>query len=437
MSINAKLGWILGLGVVVRLLLSVQIYSGDVNNHVSWGKDMLRNGPGGIYERDFYPIYGTMTPTYPPLSIYMFTVSEWMYETLNKTVWWLNLNIPIFPSNFIYVWEDQDTQPAFFKVWAIAADILIGFTVYKFSKKLTKDTRWWLFSAAMVIVNPAFFYNSAYWGQLEAVPIAFLLLAFYFLFYSPRHILSALFLSLALLSKQTSIIFVPLFSLAYFLKFGWSKSLKGLAVSAITAWILFLPFYHRGNLLTFPFTTYLAKIKTGSGSDFVNDHAFNLWRLGPESFQKTSDSGVFGLGLTYSAWGYLVFGCIYVLVLLKLAKRKVDTTLYFRAAVIVMLGGFLVLTRMHERYLAPAIAFMIVGFVGRRAWIWGFIFLSLFHFLNLYHNWWAPRWPILVDWLSVKGNVDLLILMTSGLFLALFYDFLKQDNFEKLKTTTQ
>src|SRR3990167_5835544 len=187
------------LGLVLRLLLSTQIYSGDVNNHVSWGQDILKNGPVGIYEREFMSRYGTLTPTYPPIPLVLFTLSQGAFDWASRTAWDTNLKYPLFPSQIVWWLQDQDTQPAFHKVWAIAADVGIAWLIY-----ITTRKRW---LAALVLFNPAFFYNSASWGQIESVPVFFLVAAFL----TRRPILSATSFILALLTKQSSIIFIPLY----------------------------------------------------------------------------------------------------------------------------------------------------------------------------------------------------------------------------------
>lgn len=411
------------LGLVLRLFLSVQIYSGDVNNHIAWGRDSLDQGFSGIYDREFFFRYGTLPPTYPPIPLFAFTAFHRLYDWTYDTSWRLNLAIGIFPSNFIFFLEDQDTLPAFLKIPAIFADLGIALLVFLFIKKLVKEksARWPLIGASLILFNPAFFYNSSYWGQIESVPLFFVLLSFYLLLFSQRHIWPAVLFTLALLVKQTSIVFVPLFALVYFLRLGFIRSVKGLLSSAAVFWLAFLPFYKTGNIFTFPFSTYWDKIQTGSGSDFVTDHAFNLWAL-ITGLGKISDSTPFYLGFPYRWWGYFLFAGISFAVL-YLVYRRFDIKRVLFAAALLPLAAFLFLTRMHERYLEQALPFFLLAGVQDKKVFLAFILLSVFHFANLYHNWWAPRLDVVVDFLSRAEVINGIIILTIGSFLFLFVKY--------------
>ncbi len=378
-------------GLVLRIFLSLQIYSGDVNNHISWGQDILKNGPVGIYQREFMSRYGTLTPTYPPISLLLFTLSQGMFDNVAHTAWNLNLKYPIFPSQIIWWLQDQDTQPAFHKVWAIAADIGIAWLVYTATKK-----RW---LAALVLFNPAFFYNSASWGQIESVPVFFLIAAFL----TRRPFLSAISFTLALLTKQSSIIFIPVYAIFFYRRFGISQSVKSAIVGLIIFWLAFLPFAAP------PLATYWNKIQTGSGSDYVVDHAFNFWAV-TVGLGKIPDAN-------YRVWGYLLFGACLLFILFRKSLSV------FPAATLTTMSAFFLLTRMHERYLLPALAFMVFWIYRDKRILPAFIYLSVFHWLNLYHNWWYPRWPVLVALLTPIFNIQILSVVAIGCFIWLLWRY--------------
>ena len=148
--------WVLLIGLILRLVLSIQIYSGDVNNHISWGKDILALGSAGVYQREFMFRYGTLTPTYPPVALLFFTISQGAFDTATRAAWTLNLKYPAFPSQIIWWMQDQDTLPAFHKIWAILADIGIAWLVYTTTRK-----RW---LTALVLFNPAIFLQQRFLG---------------------------------------------------------------------------------------------------------------------------------------------------------------------------------------------------------------------------------------------------------------------------------
>ena len=188
--------------------------------------------------------YGTLTPTYPPIPLYLFTAGYYLYDVTYKTAWKLNLSYKIFPSRFIIFLEDQDTLPAFLKLPGILADIALAYAIYLFCKKLYPGKRenLALLGSSLILFNPAFFYNSAYWGQIEAIPLFFAVVSFYFFWYLDKPLEGALFFALSLLTKQSMIIFIPVYGLTYLKKYGGNVSIKSFLPFLSTFVLLFLPF---------------------------------------------------------------------------------------------------------------------------------------------------------------------------------------------------
>ena len=421
---NRLLLFVFLVGLLLRLFLSIQIYSGDVNNHISWAKDSLTLGVGGIYEREFAVRYGTMTPTYPPVTLLLFTISYFLYDFLYSATWSLNASVPAFPSNLIFFFQDQDTLPAFLKIPGMLADMGIALLVFMFVRKLIGGHKWPLIASSLVLFNPAFFYNSAVWGQIEALPLLFILTSFYFLLFTQRSLLAVVLLTVALLVKQTSIIFLPIFALVFYKKFSSQEIVKSVIVSMVIFWMSFLPFFQKGNILLFPFSTYLNKIQTGSGSDYITDHAFNFWSL-TTGLSKVSDSKPFLFDLPFVLWGYGIFGVIYALTLYKNYKDKFSVESVLTSITIVGTASFLFLTRMHERYLEQALPFLLLITILKRKYLPLFIIVSLFYLINLYHNWWAPRIDSLVSLFSVPMFINLITVICIGIFLFLFIQFIR------------
>lgn len=410
---------------MLRLNFAIQIYSGDVNNHIGWAKDALNNGFSGIYERSFEK-YGVMTPTYPPIPLFFFTLFYWLFTVVYNLAWKLNLSLRIFPSKIIWFLQDQDTMPAFLKIPAILSDLGIAYFVYLFSKKILGKvkTNWPIILTGLVLFNPAFFYNSSHWGQIEAVPLFFILGSFYTLFFSRKSWLSVLFLVLAFLSKQTVIIFSPLFALAFYKKFGFKESFKGVLLFLFVFIIFFLPFFHTGNPLIFPFTTYWMKIQTGSGSNYVTDHAFNFWAL-ISGLGKIPDWKPFWFGVSYSNWGYFIFILVLLLIFIPLFKNKAKPIEYVFAAGLIPFAAFLFLTRMHERYLEPSLPFLLLLATKRKSFLVPFLYVCFFHLVNLYHNWWAPGNVILKKIFSDLRVIQGLTVVVIGVFGFLLVKYLR------------
>ena len=167
------------VSLALRIWMSVQIYSGDLNNHIGWAESILKEGSRGAYSREYV---GIMPPTYPPLALYGFITSSWMHSLVEKTIWSLNLNVPAFPSSLVWLFEDQDVLPSFYKVIAIFGDLGLGVLVYKFAREAFKlSNKISLLAAGAFLFNPAIWYLSSLWGQIESFTLFFFILSLVYL----------------------------------------------------------------------------------------------------------------------------------------------------------------------------------------------------------------------------------------------------------------
>ena len=70
-----------------------------------WAKDFLMRGPQNFYETQSSNAFASLTPNYPPLAIFIFVVMRLINPLIHSVYWWLNLNIPLIPSGFIFFLE--------------------------------------------------------------------------------------------------------------------------------------------------------------------------------------------------------------------------------------------------------------------------------------------------------------------------------------------
>lgn len=409
-------------GLILRLCLVFLDFSFDVNSFMAWGKDASVLGFKGFYDRPSSAVFANLYPNYPPLAIYLFYLSYGLYTLVNTITWQLNTLFPLFPSKLIFFFQSRSTMAAFFKLPAIFADLGIAVIIVLFVQKLfPRKKSYPRLAASLILFNPAFFYNSAYWGQTEAIPIFFLLLSFYFLVFVRKASPAAVSFTLALLSKQTVIVFVPVFLLLYFKQFKKENIIKGIIFSIVIFWLMFIPFYQNGNVVTFPFVTYYQKIVTASGLPFISNHAFNFWAA-VSQWKDIPDTKIL-FGMPYRNWGYLITGFFIFLILRRLLRRKYDVSEMFLAAGLCAYASFLFLTRIHERHFVQVLPFFIPLVFYHRNYLYLLGLLSFVHFFNLYHNWPVPKIDILVS--SVRSsfivNLFILIFLTSFFFLLFFY----------------
>ncbi|MDP2946872.1 MAG: hypothetical protein Q8N88_02045, partial [Nanoarchaeota archaeon] len=99
------------------------------------------------------------------------------------------------------------------------------------------------------------------------------------------------------------------------------------------------------------------------------------------------------------------------------------------AAFLCAFSAFLFLPRMHERYFFTAYVFLAVLAGLKKSYFYLFIILGLIHFLNLYHFWWQPNIPFLVELLSNMMVIRGIIGISLGIFFYLLTKFLKDETF--------
>ncbi|OGK09222.1 hypothetical protein A2767_06785 [Candidatus Roizmanbacteria bacterium RIFCSPHIGHO2_01_FULL_35_10] len=430
-------------GLIFRIAISFNTYSGDVTNHMIWGEDAVKHGLPGYYERNFEKLYGHTSPNYPPLAIlffsFLYLIKEWIYQF----AWFLNFHISFFPSNFIYFLKDFDYYPYLLKFPAIFSDIGIACITYLFAQKIVgkKKTKWPVIALLLVLFNPAYFYNSAYWGQTDSIPLFFLLTSFFLLIYRGKILTSTVLFTLGILSKQTVVIFIPLYLIILYRLISLKTLVKIFLVSLLVFWLFFLPFFRQGNLLTYPFTTYLNKILLSPGIPFTSNHAFNIWYLLTGS-RLTLASSKFILNISHTMWGYLVTGFLSLLILFKLFRHSgeqsesrivvVKNILY--AGFLIPLASFLFLTKMHERHLILALPFLLLLTYNNKFLLVSYLFLSLFNFLNMYHNWWFPNIQILMFFLSSPLTIIFLTYTLIGVFILMLknYFFIRNKQIKQI-----
>lgn len=414
---------------VIYFILSIPYFSGDVKNHIVWGKSILDLGPYEFYSRYFHDY---AFPNYPPVAMLLFAMSFKLYQLFYQLIWFLNNAIPFFPSNFIIFSESLNMKAAFLKIPSLLSTITLSFLIFKIGlliKPVIKKKYLFLLCISFLI-NPAIFYLSVVWGQIDLLPVLFLLLAFYFI-YKKQNITSAILMAMALLSKQTIIIFWPVLLIYAFKIFTLKKTLINFLVTLITVFIFYVPFLGFSplellNLYTSNFS-YVAQV--------TEVNAINIWGY-LFDFHPTEDSRLI-FNLTYQQVGYLLFlGLILpVVVALLIKKFKIEKNNYFYLVAygffLISIFYFIVLTRMHERYLIASVVFSYILVLFKKFHIFNLIFFSFLVFLNLYRGLEMPNIMWLRKLLFNRDFLDILFIIFGSIALynlVLFYRSLKRTD---------
>lgn len=379
------------ISLMVHLAVLPIAYHGDMTNYNGWGKYILDHGPSTIYSFSFK---GELLSdaNYPPLMLWLCTLISQVVILLKNAVWQLNLLIPAFPSRLVFFFESQMPYIYIFKLILILSDLMIAWLIYLFLKKQhPPPDNLPLIGAGLILFNPAVIYGSTIWGQIDILPVVFILAGIYVLLFKKRVGVSSLFFAAAVLFKQTTIIFLPVYFLTVLKYFDVKKLSKALIIFVISLWIGYAPFVQNWNGIFSPLTVYLTKVQFAADNFFTTKSAWNFWFL-LHDFRQVNDLSPVIFGVSYKSIGYgLVFLCLMMVFVKfwrnKLTKKTLDPKPVLHLLFLTAFFSFLFLTRLHERHLLQAVPLFIVLMEKNKQYFVQLIFISLFIVANLYYVW--------------------------------------------------
>jgi Gpi18-like mannosyltransferase len=313
---------LLFVSLVIRVLLfPLQGYKIDSDDFTYW---FNHAATGGI--RTFYDTVGFAD--YPPFNVYIF----WFFGSIAKafSASGINLNIVKLTPN----------------LFDLGTALLIFFYVRKQTTFIPA-----LAATALYTFNPAVIFNTAVWGQYDAI-YTFFLITSLILAVKSKPELSAVTFAIGILTKPQAIALLPLIVFLIFKKNGAKRLLTSVGAFAGTVFLVILPFQW-SNPVTFLSNLYF----TGFNYyHYTSINAFNLWGL----------VGMWVPDNYFSILGWAMFGALAFFVLYTLYKRfKVSVSTEYLAvfaAFMLFFGFFMLPTRIHERYLFPAISVLALLF---------------------------------------------------------------------------
>lgn len=247
-----------------------------------------------------------------------------------------------------------------------------------------------------LLLNVAYFYNSALWAQTDAIFSFFGFLAL-LLAIEKKPVLSLLSLVVALNFKLQALVFIPVVGLLLFPQFLYPFRLKKVILSlfsiAALLVLIYLPFILDGKMdkiysVIFGSIDYYPHPTVG---------AFNLWSLllpstSIEGMYEITDDVHYGV-LTYQQIGLLSFALFVMASIYPLVKyiflkyfRKDEIVFplekVFLITAMVAIGFYFFNTQMHERYAHPALLSLATfSFLSGR--YVALVLVSIAYFLNL------------------------------------------------------
>jgi Gpi18-like mannosyltransferase len=350
---------ILCAGLTLRLSLApMEGYGFDVAVNQKWSKSAVEFGLGASYTEQ---IEGNMLPNYPPVALAIFATTGWLYRaTLSPD---FAIESPLYD-----VW---------IKMPAIIADLLTAVVLWAIFRKRNPKTG--LAAAAIYILHPGVWYNSAVWGQTDALYTLPLLLGLW-AYATRRMMLAGMLLTLSVLTKFQAIAAFPVL-LPCLLR--PRDTLKMIAGGCIALTAVAFPFALGGGL-----SDIINVYKSAVGYyPQVSLGAYNFWwsLLGDTAWSIDDTAPLLG-AMSYRTAGFLLFiaACGWIIITPRLLKKgTVPMQDIFLGAALLCFAFFLFPTQIHERYLFPFFALALPAALRNRSVLPVYAIVSLGGFLNV------------------------------------------------------
>jgi hypothetical protein len=364
---------VLVLALALRLWLAPQRgHVHDITQFKAWVSAGLENPP--------WRLYSVSTANYPPLGV-----------------------LPLLAMGAVHRWIWPHAGPeaasltALLKLPAIAADLVVTGLIYRWVAR-RHHRRAALACAAGYAFNPAVWYVSAWWGQLDALA-ALAMVAAVSAAGEGRNGWAGAWLAAGALIKPQAAIIAPAVWIASWRQGHWRGLGRGVLAGGTVLVLTVIPLAWSGELLTM-----VRQVRALAGRQlFLTMNAHNLWYLvtgGRGSFAARDGEPILNtqplIGpLTGWQIGLILLAGWCLLVSWALWRAGNSPTpvpaLAFGAAALVV-GLYMLPAEAHERYLFPALALLAPIVPGERAVRWLYGGLSATLWLNLV--WVDPAHPL-------------------------------------------
>jgi len=309
------------------------------------------------------------------------------------------------------------------KLPSIITDIVITYYIYKTAEKFNLS-KWSLILASIYAFNPAILLNSAIWGQIDSF-YTLLLILFINKLTEDNLIEATIIFALGILVKPQIAIFAPLLIYAYFERKNLKTFVLGALSGAATIFLASLVFsIYQGNFIWI-FNLYF---KTFSSYPYATLNAYNIYALFGMNWGDILYKVAF---ITISDLGKVFIAIITIFSLFLLYKIK-DKGKYFIVGLFLITSVFLLVPKMHERYMFPAIVLsLLVSIIfNDRRMLFAFFAISLTQFVNTFQVYLYA----LKDSYQVANN-NIILIITSVINLLIFaylvYYILKRFIFKR------
>lgn len=332
-------------------------YETDMNCFFWWSKSVFEEGISKFYYLDMFT-------DYPPGYMYILWVIGGIIKLLGL------VSFTDLPAIILL------------KLPAMICDLVIGYVIYKVAVKYTKHSYALLFSAVFML-NPAVIINSATWGQVDSIYTLFVVLMCYFV--TEKKLPAAYFMfAIGILIKPQTLIFTPvliygIIDQVFLNDFSWKRMFTqlGIGLSAIAALVLAAVPFNLEKVIP-------QYVDTLGQYEYASVNAYNLWALLGKNWTSQDDMFMF---LSYKNWGTIFIIATVVVSAIFCLKNKEKESKYYLSGAFIVTSVFMLSARMHERYMYPVMALLLVAAVVKRKYPYfiAYACLSIVLFLNEYH----------------------------------------------------
>ncbi|MBI2196322.1 hypothetical protein HYU45_01785 [Candidatus Daviesbacteria bacterium] len=404
--------WILVLVIFIRLyLIILPSFRIDMNSWQAWSTRLAEVTPLHFYAPNYFSDY---FPGYLYMLWFLGLTFKLLFSTLS-----------IFSLPFEY----------YLKFFTNVFDIATAYFIYKIICNYKQKAGFW--AAIFYLANPALFFNSSVWGQIDGILTFFLVYSAYCLLELKSAYRFSISSSLSILVKPQGLAIFPV-TIIYLITNYKYKKYFSLLLIPIFLILLSLPFFLKDPVLglfhlfqksanTYPYTSMFS----------YNFWAFAGWWI-PDSTKFSA--------VTYQAWGIIIYLVMLVFILgpLIIKKGYKNNFLIYFAMALASFAFFLFLTRIHQRYLFPFFAFLAVSAFIKNSMKLKIIYtaLSLIHFINLWYVYYYynyvytnPKFSSLLIFKFLSANYNLFTLFNLlgfGLLILIYYINTKEKHVQKI-----
>ena len=326
--------------LLIKLWLATRYrgFDTDINCFNAWSSRAFSGGLGSFYTDGFCD--------YPPGYIYVLYAVGALRHLFGTTLY-------------------SGADLILLKLPAILCDMGAGILLYRIAaKKASRLSA--LALSALYMLSPAVVINSSTWGQVDGILAFGLALSFYLATEKKVHLAYIVFV-ISILLKLQAIMFTPVLIFATVAEI-WLPRFDAKRLGKLAAW--FAGSVAIFFLLCVPFgvkTILEQLLNTLSSYPYASVNAFNTYTLFGLNWKHLEEMPVLRTWGTVAIFLLVAFAA-FLFYRTDICRKKVehrDPSRYYFIGAAIIFCMFVLSTKMHERYLFPALLLLLMAYASR------------------------------------------------------------------------